>query len=592
MSGNHSPRRAQGLRDLFYENFGNYRRGITWNDGPSTLRDAFQPISAKAPVIYMPASWLYTRQQPFRLYHQDRINIDTLEDIRDMKGLQDSFASAWRDLQQLKSYIVSQKERKLFRYQRCLGWGGNGLAAAFDVLDQDGRKVRGVVVKTLFNDDKETLENEVDALKKHARCEHIVQLEYVDGEGVIDKDKEVDQSSNKKRKPLPTGRKSPSPPPPMTIILELLENGDLASFIIKVRAHNEKIPNRVLWSFLLCLIRMCIGLAYPPDRIESYNSLPGPITETVPHYLKDKPARIVHFDMDPNNIFVGGLTGEEHQMTPILKLGDFGMATEILDDQHDMYYEHRRHWGKRGFFAPEQFCADWDYITRDRNLIKSHPIAGNYHWHTNVWGLGMYKETYWTYGAHIANGRYDHVDKLIQGIILRCQANFPEDRPRLGALEEFVLSNMNKGYPEETDLDIVKWVHQILYEVPLPPDETELAALSPMSSDGPPGTIGTGPKNPPTPVFFPQGIGIDVPPGQEPPLNPVAPPPRDPEPPAGSFEMSGMSDSEDGEVMPEQGGFLGVGGGHWVPSQAVPAAPNPTPTGSGPAQLAARPQST
>jgi hypothetical protein len=39
---------------------------------------------------------------------------------------------------------------------------------------------------------------------------------------------------------------------PTMLILEMLENGDLSDFIIKVLDHNEDVPNRILWSFFLC----------------------------------------------------------------------------------------------------------------------------------------------------------------------------------------------------------------------------------------------------------------------------------------------------------------------------------------------------
>lgn len=65
---------------------------------------------------------------------------------------------------------------------------------------------------------------------------------------------------------------------------------------------------------------MCIGLAFPPDSVEDYNDMPGPITETFIDYLKDEQRRIVHFDMDPRNIFIGSLSQDEHRITPILKV--------------------------------------------------------------------------------------------------------------------------------------------------------------------------------------------------------------------------------------------------------------------------------
>ncbi|KAI3342671.1 hypothetical protein F4824DRAFT_494468 [Ustulina deusta] len=89
------------------------------------------------------------------------------------------------------------------------------------------------------------------------------------------------------------------------------------------------------------------------------------------------------------------------------------------------------------------------------------------------------RENYYTYGTHITTGAYDHQD------------NNPE----------------------------------------LPSSQS--------SSGGPPGTLGTGPDNPPTAIVCPRGIRIN-PPSGEAPLNLAAPPPpRDPEPPSGAFENVG-----------------------------------------------------
>ncbi|KAI8952102.1 kinase-like domain-containing protein [Xylaria longipes] len=596
----------QGLRNFNYANFANYRRGLHFSNSNRNrnLRE-FHPLSGDAPVIYIPSGY-DVRQIPFQLSRQDKIDIDTLKE-RDLKGLRNSVVNAYNDLQRLKTYMSSKSDGKLFKYRRCLGWGGNGLAAVFDILDENNNLVRSVVVKTLFDDDDESLD-----IEKHARSEHIVQLVYVEGEGLIDKDKKQDVDTKDEKQPSSgtrprsegdsggprsskKPRSTPSTPPPMTIILELLENGDLSNFIVKVRDHNERIPNKVLWGFLLCLVRMCIGLAYPPDDVHDYIDMPGPITETVIDYLKDDPRRIVHFDMDPRNIFIGNFSDEEHRITPILKLGDFGLAVEVADDKNDAYYEYMRRAGKRAFYAPEQFCADWDYIPRDRNLIQDHPIAGNYHWHTNVWGVGMIMEClvtlcyplipptpthsaisppqskarYWTYGAHVAAEQYDHVDKDIRSIILRCQANFPEDRPRLETLEEFILDRAYRDYAGESDEEVLGWMNKILFEPPSPP----ATPSSSSASEGPGTTLGTG--NPPIPPFFPQGIQLpaDVPPPQ----NPVAPPPRDPEPPTGIF------DPEDAAAA-AAGGFLGVGvyGNVWGSGASSLVAPNPSPAPDNP----------
>ncbi|KAI1118952.1 kinase-like domain-containing protein [Nemania sp. NC0429] len=480
------------VRDKFYENFGNYRLGITWDND---RRRSFRPLEGDAPVIFKPEN-VDGRQPPFRPGISDRIDLDAIEDLAELQG---DIQKAHSGLQRLKDYITSRSNGERFVYQRCLGWGGYGLATVFDVYDEDGRRIRGIVI--------------------HARSEHILQLAEAERE-LLDQEEDAPvkaaPAKKRRRKAAYEPRRRPQKKQAFpAIMLELLENGDLSHFIIKVRERKDTIPNRVLWRFFLCLVRMCIGLAYPPDRIQEYNDLPGPITETVPGQLRNNPSRIVHFDMDPRNIFIGDFVGEEHRLTPLLKLGDFGLATEIQDDKMDSYYEYFRNWGKLGFLAPEQFCLDWDYIPRGRNkTVCDHPIAGNYRWHTNVWCIGLIMEClvtlcypripptptestaakpknkpkYWTYGGHLLGEEYAHVDRMLRTTIMRCQANFPEDRPKLHALEAFLSSKIKKdrgGLGVNSDEFIADWIHTILYDPPPRASSAEPDAPGPSPAPGP-----------------------------------------------------------------------------------------------------------
>ncbi|RYP17403.1 hypothetical protein DL765_004533 [Monosporascus sp. GIB2] len=50
------------------------------------------------------------------------------------------------------------------------------------------------------------------------------------------------------------------------IVLEYLENGDLRNLVAKVRNMGAEFPNRVLWSFWLCLVKQCIAMTYYPRK--------------------------------------------------------------------------------------------------------------------------------------------------------------------------------------------------------------------------------------------------------------------------------------------------------------------------------------
>ncbi|KAI1337322.1 hypothetical protein F5Y15DRAFT_425908 [Xylariaceae sp. FL0016] len=115
--------------------------------------------------------------------------------------------------------------------------------------------------------------------------------------------------------------------------MEWLENGVLKTFV--QRAFEEglqpPLPNRLLWRLLMCLIRMCIAMAWPPERPDEED--PAQIFERAE---TTKPRRrLIHGDMHNENIMIGTLlphAGSEHDLTPVLKLIDLGSMTE--EDEH------------------------------------------------------------------------------------------------------------------------------------------------------------------------------------------------------------------------------------------------------------------
>ncbi|KAI1810491.1 hypothetical protein GGS20DRAFT_567327 [Poronia punctata] len=107
------------------------------------------------------------------------------------------------------------------------------------------------------------------------------------------------------------------------VLLEYLENGDLLSLWMNMVDEGVEAPNRLLWRIYFCLIRACIGMAYPrnapkgePVKIETIN-------ENKP------PGRFSHNDIAMRNIMIGDRTPKEaeHRVIPIFKLIDYGLAT-------------------------------------------------------------------------------------------------------------------------------------------------------------------------------------------------------------------------------------------------------------------------
>lgn len=109
-------------------------------------------------------------------------------------------------------------------------------------------------------------------------------------------------------------------------IVEYLENGTLASFIEKAGKHKNRLPNRLLWRFLLCLTKALVALTYPHYLNPNANPI---LQEQIPaNPTRGNP--IAHRDLHDANIMIGDvLLDAEHTITPQLKVIDFDDADKI-----------------------------------------------------------------------------------------------------------------------------------------------------------------------------------------------------------------------------------------------------------------------
>ncbi|KAK9793139.1 hypothetical protein AB5N19_02886 [Seiridium cardinale] len=117
------------------------------------------------------------------------------------------------------------------------------------------------------------------------------------------------------------------------LILEYLPMGDLETLRERLVAYGKPVPSRLLWGFALCLMRMCVGLAY-------YDFMEPGRQEEVPGGAV-KPSTLCHNSIKGPNILLDGLRPDgEHNLTPLLKLIDFGrtgLVSEPREDYADGY---------------------------------------------------------------------------------------------------------------------------------------------------------------------------------------------------------------------------------------------------------------
>ncbi|RYP76325.1 hypothetical protein DL769_003665 [Monosporascus sp. CRB-8-3] len=111
------------------------------------------------------------------------------------------------------------------------------------------------------------------------------------------------------------------------IVMEYLENGTFGRLMARAKRHDIHLPNLMLWSLFLCLVRACVAMAYP---IEAPEGEPNRL-ETIP---KDgrQPSDLYHGDLHVGNLMLGDPGGsfQEHRIVPVAKFIDFG-STRLLN---------------------------------------------------------------------------------------------------------------------------------------------------------------------------------------------------------------------------------------------------------------------
>ncbi|KAI0467655.1 kinase-like domain-containing protein [Xylaria cf. heliscus] len=327
-------------------------------------------------------------------------------------------------------------EHHNFEFVRRLGLGSGAVALLFKEVEREapGPKTRNVVVKFAFSEYEyrnqqadDEIENERKWLTMLQGAEHIVRV----------LGHEVDRS------------KVPRP----VLVLEYVEYGSIQDLCKRMTVHNVDAPNRVLWSMFLCLIRACIGFAYPPWENGEQ--------ETIPADGNKKPSSIIHNDLHDENVLIGELMldGIEHKHTPILKVIDFGKTAVVppgnwvTADQTNIQEAARIITG----VVARKYSA-----LRDENMEVDIPDEAG-----NVRKIVVFTDPALRDSTHLL--------PALKNLLLLCQAANPKDRPSLqhvlSACEDAVTTHNAQSYAGipnydstlESDDDIRSTIQQIVF---------------------------------------------------------------------------------------------------------------------------------
>ncbi|KAI0858656.1 hypothetical protein F4860DRAFT_485714 [Xylaria cubensis] len=218
--------------------------------------------------------------------------------------------------------------------------------------------------------------------------------------------------------------------------VEYLENGTLGEFQKRIENVTTltlpsglvipfMLPNRLLWSIFLCLIRACVGMAWPPDGPDVVLEVPAP----------SEPLTLAHMDLHSGNVMFGDLDEMEleHGTVPVAKLIDLGEANErpageatvppdpLAMNRYDnvlLLATHRPETGRRNQGI-------------DKNILDVGVLMANLI--TNVPGFAI------TCRRNIMDTSiHPYLDEDLRLLVQRCLAIDPENRPRLEELVELV----------------------------------------------------------------------------------------------------------------------------------------------------------
>ncbi|TGJ79565.1 hypothetical protein E0Z10_g9213 [Xylaria hypoxylon] len=231
------------------------------------------------------------------------------------------------------------------------------------------------------------------------------------------------------------------------IILEYLQHGSLATLIFKHVAIWKEygelvmVPNRVLWGFWLC------SMEYPPRKFHplrkqpeappgsfvssvqakankmllecrrlgiklfdpekhakmeaEYKQLDGDLIENIPNpeghrsqnWKRNRRQNLVHGDLDPTNILVGGFELDQEALLHWEKKRKADSPSASKKKKKDLgeYYMLHRMINKHGEHPPETFGPEWEKVEggKDGDYLANSRTCGYFSNKTNIWSSAL-----------------------------------------------------------------------------------------------------------------------------------------------------------------------------------------------------------
>ncbi|KAI0460588.1 kinase-like domain-containing protein [Xylaria acuta] len=328
-----------------------------------------------------------------------------------------------------------------FRYEAQIGSGVFGVAHSV-VEKRVARRARKLVVKRAQSERAQTeLRHEIMMMSRLNGSAHIASVIATNDDnpnarrrrGIFGR---MVAQIIRRRKNILVGLPGPA------LVLEYLGNGTVNGLLSSLVRHNKSLPNRLLWSFYLCLVRACVAMKFPPAK--PFGAKPK--LEEIPED-QSAPGNIMHGDMHSGNVLIGTVGDfQEHAAMPPLKLIDFGLALvreqsderNLLDVSKQIYYMIIGKYDRVGFRH---------VLHNGINTMATDILPRN------------------------GQARYPMLEDDLRDFVARCLARDPADRPSLAEALETCKNAVETKTPglygfnagRETDYGIGLLLQELVY---------------------------------------------------------------------------------------------------------------------------------
>ncbi|TGJ87343.1 hypothetical protein E0Z10_g1491 [Xylaria hypoxylon] len=250
-----------------------------------------------------------------------------------------------KELRRLGKEVASHfTSNPKFKFVGHAGLGRHGGTLILSEEASAEQEARHIIIKYSYgslspdkkSDADEDLRNEYRWLKRLRGAEHIGQLiDLADCSllipGLSDGEDTYEESVQRQKDEEAAADDGSQPPTAApvrrcpTFALEYLTYGTMWNFHLKLfRSGQLWIPSRLLWRIWLCMVRQCVGMAFPPDIPDDEY-----VGQVIREVMQDKPYSSIAQNSSHAENFMfsvaADLPGNEHEPDlPMVKIIDFG----------------------------------------------------------------------------------------------------------------------------------------------------------------------------------------------------------------------------------------------------------------------------